>query len=125
LTDDELLARATMNDPSRMDGRGGAPAGPGRGNAQAFRNKMYKFLKDEGALVVLQYGNPGDGGTIFATGGGSRDTKRSNSASAGEPDAGTLQPHRAADRGEDSGQTGIRYSDRVPHRRSGFVQHRR
>jgi hypothetical protein len=68
LTDEELMARATTNDPSRMGGRGGAtPSGQ-----QAFRNRMYQFLKDEGVLVALQYGNPGDGGTIFATGGGSR-----------------------------------------------------
>ncbi len=71
LTDDEIMARATMNDPSRMGGRGGAPPA----SAAAFRTRLHQFLKDEGVLAVLQYGNPGDGGTIFVTGGGSRDTK--------------------------------------------------
>src|SRR5260370_4895289 len=37
--------------------------------------KMNQFLKDEGALVVLQYGYNGDGGTVFASSGGSRDVK--------------------------------------------------
>ena len=36
---------------------------------------MNQFLKDEGALVVLQYGYNGDGGTVFAAAGGSRELK--------------------------------------------------
>ena len=40
-----------------------------------FRIKVNQFLKDQGALVVLQYGYNGDGGTVFASSGGSRDVK--------------------------------------------------
>ena len=36
---------------------------------------MNQFLKDEGALVVLQSGNIGDAGTVFGQAGGSRDPK--------------------------------------------------
>lgn len=82
LSDAELLARETVLDPSRLGVFGGgrpglpAPLTPAqREAAAAFRKKMNQFLKDEGALVVLQYGNSGDGGTVFVTGGGSRDPK--------------------------------------------------
>jgi carboxypeptidase Q len=86
LTQEELLARATVPDPSRMGifpgvaGRPGFPAAApptpaAREAAAKFRNETNKFLRDEGALVVLQYGFNGDGGTVFATGGGSRETK--------------------------------------------------
>jgi carboxypeptidase Q len=40
-----------------------------------FRKKVNQYLKDEGALAVLQYGYNGDGGTVFAAAGGSRDAK--------------------------------------------------
>src|SRR5260370_39517266 len=63
LMDDELIARATMNDPSQI-------GGPGRGGAQAFRKKMFQFLQAEGALGVLQHGNPGGVGAEFASRGG-------------------------------------------------------
>ncbi|HMD50085.1 MAG TPA: M20/M25/M40 family metallo-hydrolase [Bryobacteraceae bacterium] len=83
LTDTELEARAQMTDPARLAGLGaGLFAGPGgqpppeeRERRTQFRRKMNQFLKDEGALVVLQYGNSGDGGTVFVQGGGSQDPK--------------------------------------------------
>jgi carboxypeptidase Q len=81
-TNEELAARASVVDPSRTNLFGPAPA-PGRPaapplsreEAAARKNKINQFLKDEGALVVLQYGTNGDGGTVFATAGGSRDPK--------------------------------------------------
>ena len=41
----------------------------------AFRNKTNQYLKDEGAVVVLQSGNVGDAGIVFGQAGGSRDPK--------------------------------------------------
>ncbi|MBX9601143.1 MAG: M20/M25/M40 family metallo-hydrolase [Bryobacteraceae bacterium] len=54
-----------------------APAAPqpDRQRQAAFRNKRNQFLKDEGALLVLDFGSSGDGGTLFASGGGSREKK--------------------------------------------------
>ncbi|MBV8808676.1 MAG: M28 family peptidase, partial [Acidobacteriaceae bacterium] len=81
LTPEELLARQTVADPSRMglfggSGRPGtipAPTTPAeREAAEKFRQKVNQFLRDEGALVALQYGYAGDGGTVFASSGGSR-----------------------------------------------------
>src|SRR5579859_6526121 len=55
------------------------PIGPAQTPEQekrtAFRNKSNQFLKDEGALVVVQSGNIGDAGTVFGQAGGSRDPK--------------------------------------------------
>ncbi len=81
LTNEELLSRASSYDPARPNPFGGpSPRGPAtppidREAVVRFRNKMNQFLKDEGALVVLQYGGSGDGGTVFAAAGGSRDPK--------------------------------------------------
>jgi len=82
LTDEELTSRTVAPDPSRLanpfgGGRGGTPppTPEERERAAKFRNKLNQFLTDEGALVVLQYGYNGDGGTVFAAAGGSRDTK--------------------------------------------------
>jgi hypothetical protein len=83
LTNEELLARQTVLDPSRLGlGFGGgrraaaAPQSPEERAALAkFRAKTQQFFKDEGALVVLEYGFNGDGGTVFATSGGSRNPK--------------------------------------------------
>lgn len=85
LTDEEILARETVADPAHLGNfmtarRAGAiPTPPQtpqqREAAQRFRNETNQFLKDEGALVVLQYGFNGDGGTVFATSGGSREAK--------------------------------------------------
>ena len=78
LTDAELKARTETPDPSRLGNflrppmSGLAPAAQ---PSAEFRRKMARFLKDEGAVVVLQYGYNGDGGTVFASSGGSRDPK--------------------------------------------------
>src|SRR5258708_4183696 len=82
LTDEELASRTQVQDPSRLanpfrpTNAAAAPTTPEeREKAAKFRNKMNQFLKDEGALVVLQFGYNGDGGTVFAAAGGSRDPK--------------------------------------------------
>lgn len=85
LTDDEIAARMKVTDVSRAGGFGGggaAPPPPGTftpatlGTAapsgRLMRNKLNKYLKDEGALVVVNYGTSGDGGTVFASYGGSQ-----------------------------------------------------
>lgn len=84
LTDSELTARAQTPDPARLAGpaaalflgptANGQPTAEERQRRLQFRRKLNQFLKDEGALVVLQYGN-GDGGTVFAQSGGSQDPK--------------------------------------------------
>jgi hypothetical protein len=80
----DLTGRGMFGPPAAPAGRAGggggrraaAPAAPADRNAAArFRNNFNQFLKDEGALVVLQYGYNGDGGTVFASAGGSRDPK--------------------------------------------------
>jgi carboxypeptidase Q len=82
LTDMELEARATSADPSRLANPFRGPVAPGqpvtpeeREKQAQFRKKVNQYLKDEGALAVLQYGYNGDGGTVFAAAGGSRDAK--------------------------------------------------
>ncbi|HZS54747.1 MAG TPA: M28 family peptidase [Bryobacteraceae bacterium] len=83
LTDQELIERENTADPSRFfrgpggGGRGGTPIPtPAEREAAAkLRAKTNQFFKDEGVLVVLQYGTNGDGGTVFATSGGSRNPK--------------------------------------------------
>ena len=80
LTDAELFARTQVADPSRL-GNGFRPAaGPvvtpeERRRQTEFRKKVNQFLKAEGALLILQYGTSGDGGTVFAAAGGSQDPK--------------------------------------------------
>jgi len=71
-TDQELFTRAKAPDPARL-GPTTAAARAQREAAAAFRKKRNQFLRDEGALVVLQYSSRGDGGTVFAQSGGSRD----------------------------------------------------
>ena len=71
-TAEELLARERGPDPSRL-GPSGPMARRQREAVAAFRKKRNQFLRDEGALVVLQYAPKGDGGTVFAQAGGSRD----------------------------------------------------
>ena len=82
LTDEELASRTQVPDPSRLafpfrpPTAAGVPTTPEeREQARKFRLKLNQFLKDEGALVVLEYGYNGDGGTVFAAAGGSRDVK--------------------------------------------------
>jgi hypothetical protein len=43
--------------------------------ARRFRAARAKFLKDEGVLAAITNGTAGDGGTVFATSGGSHDPK--------------------------------------------------
>jgi hypothetical protein len=81
LTNEELLARETVLDPSRV-GMGfgrrpgvGIPTPEERAAAAKFHAETQQFFKSEGAVVVLEYGFNGDGGTVFATSGGSRDPK--------------------------------------------------
>jgi hypothetical protein len=80
LTDEEIAARQRVLDPSRSGPGMGPAAGPvptpeQRKAAAAFQKKVMQFYKDEGAAVVLEYGYNGDGGTVFASSGGSYDPK--------------------------------------------------
>lgn len=83
LTDEEIEARTKVADPSRLGaGFGGAravaappPVVLDRTAALRLRNDTSKFLSEEGALVALNYGTNGDGGTVFASFGGSQDPK--------------------------------------------------
>jgi hypothetical protein len=80
LTDEEIAARTKVPDPSRLGGFGGggrnAAAAPpvvlDRNAALKLRNDTSKFLSDEGVLVAVNYGTNGDGGTVFASWGGSQ-----------------------------------------------------
>ena len=82
-TDEELRARSTNVDPARTNPFGpvapvptaAPPTAESRAAALKFLQKTNQFFKDEGALAVLSYGSNGDGGTVFATAGGSRDPK--------------------------------------------------
>jgi hypothetical protein len=77
LTDEEIAARTMVPDPSRAGARPGAAAAPPPppGGALKLRNDTSRFLSEEGALVAVNYGTNGDGGTVFATFGGSQDPK--------------------------------------------------
>jgi hypothetical protein len=75
LTDEELAARERVLDPSRPNNGYTLPSPEQRRAAAALQKKVAQFYKDEGALVVLQYGYNGDGGTVFASSGGSYDPK--------------------------------------------------
>jgi carboxypeptidase Q len=90
LTDEEVAARTMTPDPSHTGfgpaGRPGAPAPrPGEytpstlttaaPSGRVLRNQVNAFLKEEGVAVALTPGYNGDGGTVFATFGGSQDPK--------------------------------------------------
>jgi hypothetical protein len=88
LTDAEVAERTRTADPAHLGfgPRPGAPAPqPGEFTPSALttaapsgrilRNKVNAFLKEEGAAVALTPGYNGDGGTVFATFGGSQDPK--------------------------------------------------
>jgi carboxypeptidase Q len=81
LTDADLEARSQTADPSRLanpflgPNATPQPTPEEREKQRQFRAKVSKFLKDEGAVLDLQYGYNGDGGTVFASSGGSRDPK--------------------------------------------------
>lgn len=61
--------------------RAQAPQGPTAGpqptmqEIAAFRKKLSAFWREEGAAVLVQFGYRGDGGTMAAAAGGSRDPK--------------------------------------------------
>ena len=89
LTDEEVAARTKTLDPSRtgfFQGRPGAAAPrPGEytpstlstaaPTGRVLRNQVNAFLKEEGVAVALTPGYNGDGGTVFASYGGSQDPK--------------------------------------------------
>ena len=88
-TDEELADEARAPQPGRSpfslrapgNAAGGPPATPEevrqrREERRKFAEKVAQFYKDEGALVLLSYGYNGDGGTIFASSGGSYDPKK-------------------------------------------------
>jgi hypothetical protein len=75
LTEAEL---AQTTDPDRLANIFRAPGpqpSPEARQRNAFRNKVNQYLKDEGAVLALRYGATGDGGTVFAQAGGTRDIK--------------------------------------------------
>jgi hypothetical protein len=77
-TDIDLNNESMAPDPGR-GGFGGA-GGPGRNmgtmmQMRALRQKVNKFFAEEGVIAVMNYGAKGDGGTVFATAGGSRNEK--------------------------------------------------
>jgi carboxypeptidase Q len=62
--------------PAPAAGPRGADGRPLRGEAlQQFRNKLNKFLADEGAVVAITPGDRADGGTVRSTSAGSHDPK--------------------------------------------------
>ncbi|GAA3753337.1 M28 family peptidase [Terriglobus aquaticus] len=81
LSDEEIQQRTLTPDPAHMN-RFGPPASAVPNPNQAFstaapsgmvlRNQINQFLKDEGVLVGVNYGYNGDGGTVFASYGGSQ-----------------------------------------------------
>jgi carboxypeptidase Q len=80
-TDAELAQEATAPDPgAALFGRP-IPAGPRAAGApdfraqREFRSKLSQFLHDEAPAMVVQEGYNGDGGTVFASSGGSREKK--------------------------------------------------
>src|SRR5580693_4246750 len=90
LTDEEIEARTKTPDPSRPGFAGGgrpANAAPQPGeftpsslstaapSGRILRNQVNEFLKEEGVAVALTPGYNGDGGTIFASYGGSQNPK--------------------------------------------------
>ena len=86
LTDEEIQARASGGGFGGGGARGAAAAPkPGEytestlstaaPTGRVLRNEINTFLKEEGAVVALTPGYNGDGGTIFASYGGSQDPK--------------------------------------------------
>lgn len=82
-TDAELAERAKAPEPGQapfampFPRPGGPPSPQFRQMMQQreLRNKLARFLKDEGALAVVNSGLRGDYGTVFAASGGSRELK--------------------------------------------------
>ncbi|BDC49967.1 peptidase M28 [Bryobacterales bacterium F-183] len=73
-TDVDLNNESLAPDPNRAGGRDMAAMGS-FATMRALRQKVNKFFADEGVVAVMNYGTKGDGGTVFATAGGSRNEK--------------------------------------------------
>ncbi|MGH9657455.1 MAG: M20/M25/M40 family metallo-hydrolase, partial [Bryobacteraceae bacterium] len=56
-----------------LRGPGGPPGTPGREGARRFRNRLNRFLNEEGVLVAVSPGDRTDGGTVRSTAAGSRE----------------------------------------------------
>jgi len=89
LTNEEVDARTKTPDPAHTGFGGGRPSTPAprpgeytpstlttaAPTGRVLRNQVNAFLKEEGVAVALTPGYNGDGGTVFATFGGSQDPK--------------------------------------------------
>jgi carboxypeptidase Q len=88
LTDEEVAARTKTADPSHLGFNPMRPANAPRPgeytpstlstaapSGRVLRNQVNAFLKEEGVAVALTPGYNGDGGTVFASYGGSQDPK--------------------------------------------------
>jgi hypothetical protein len=64
--------RPTAGAPAAGRGGRGGAGGRGAGAGRGFRSELNKFLKEEGALVVLTPGNGPDGGTVMGSAAGSQ-----------------------------------------------------
>ena len=65
-----------QSDPARRDITADPRPQPvSREEARRFRVKLMQFLKDEGVVLAISTGYRGDGGTVFASSGGSREVK--------------------------------------------------
>ncbi|MBM3726008.1 MAG: M20/M25/M40 family metallo-hydrolase [Acidobacteria bacterium] len=76
-TNDQLSDVFLAPDPAQ---RGPVRSGTGTPTrsaeeARAYRAKLHTFLKEEGVALVLSAGYAGDGGTVFASSGGTREAK--------------------------------------------------
>jgi hypothetical protein len=78
LNDTSLVDPLTNQFGFRMANSGG-PAGDNPMSSfmamRALRQKVNKFFAEEGVVAVMNYAPKGDGGTVFATSGGSRNPK--------------------------------------------------
>ncbi|MCS7025578.1 MAG: M20/M25/M40 family metallo-hydrolase [Bryobacteraceae bacterium] len=84
-TDGDLAGVEQAPDPGAISPVFGRPSQPGTpsplGNFRSmeelrrFRTKRAEFLREEGVLMAISNGTAGDGGTVFATSGGSHDPK--------------------------------------------------
>jgi hypothetical protein len=85
LTDEEIQARISGGPGGGRGGAAATPPKPGEytpsslstaaATGRVLRNELNTFLKEEGVAVALTPGYNGDGGTIFASYGGSQDPK--------------------------------------------------
>ena len=100
--EDCLTLRTLGFGPGSRPGSCGAAAGrvhafdafDGSAEGRVLRNEVNAFLKEEGVAIALTPGYNGDGGTIFASYGGSQDPEGSGAAADRRDRAGAVQPHR-------------------------------